>query len=302
MLVGGLVAECLVGTRGLVRGLESQEGVAERWQAQVAVLALPELPELPPHRAIEPLDAAVQFGGTRWQHGERHPPLLAGRLDAGDALRSAVDLDGLDREGEAGVQLIEEGGGRARRGAGPHAEHGTARDHVNGRELAPRDPRLGPQVPGVALDQLARLRRLPFVPGHPRGLGSRLAAVAHPNGMGLNQQATSRQARHDAADRRCGEAHTLRPQQVDQLGLAGAGEPLPQGQDRAFLRRGPLPPPGAVGPPRAQVGRVVPLAPAGDRRPRPPEGDHRRGHARPVRVRHAPQPELGRRVQLRAGG
>lgn len=168
MVVGGLVAEGLVGTLGIAGGLKDEEGALECRQVQVAVIALP---ELPPHRAVEPFDAAVEFGGPRWQHGEGNSSLLTGRFKLGHELRSAVDLDGLDQAGEAGLQLREEGGGRARRGPRPHAKHGHPGNHVNGGELAALHPRQRAQVHRVELDQLARLGRLPLVLGDPRGMG-----------------------------------------------------------------------------------------------------------------------------------
>ena len=64
-----------------------------------------EVPELTAGGGVSPFDATVVLGSSRCQHIEGEIEVLAGGLELGHELRSAVDLDGSDGEGH----LLEEG-------------------------------------------------------------------------------------------------------------------------------------------------------------------------------------------------
>lgn len=63
--------------------------------------------------AVGAFDAAVEHGRPGRQDVELEALGLAGVLELGHELGAAIDLDGADREGQFGEQLVEEAGGGA---------------------------------------------------------------------------------------------------------------------------------------------------------------------------------------------
>src|SRR5215204_5633189 len=128
----GGVAERLVWSDGIVVLLPGVQRLLQRWQVEVLRITLP---ELPPRGAVEALDPAVELGRAGRQHIEGDPSVLAGLLELGHELRSAIDLERLHRERHPGYEFVEKGQRRARRRAGAHAEHGTTGDDIDRGEL-----------------------------------------------------------------------------------------------------------------------------------------------------------------------
>lgn len=171
----GGVPECLVWSLGIVRRLEAAQRLLKRRQVEIAVVAFP---ELAPHGAVEALDAAIELGTVRRQHVEGDVLGLTGGLEARHELGAAVDLNRLDRDWHPVHELVEERRGRAGRGTGAHAEHGHPGDDIDGGELTPFDPRLGPQVHGVELDKRTGFGRLALLLRHPGSSGRSWRATA----------------------------------------------------------------------------------------------------------------------------
>src|SRR5829696_4839521 len=107
----GGVAERLVWSDGIVVLLPGVQRLLQRWQVEVLRITLP---ELPPRGAVEALDPAVELGRAGRQHIEGDPSVLAGLLELGHELRSAIDLERLHRERHPGYEFVEKGQRRAR--------------------------------------------------------------------------------------------------------------------------------------------------------------------------------------------
>ena len=76
-----------------------------------------EVPELTAGGGVSALEATVVLGSWRRQHLEGEVEVLAGGLELGHELRSAVDLDGSDGEGHLLEEGRQEAGGVASGGA-----------------------------------------------------------------------------------------------------------------------------------------------------------------------------------------
>lgn len=118
------------------------------------------------------------------------------------------------------------------------ASTGTATDDIDAGDLPSLDPRQRSQVHRVNLDQVPRLAGVAFVPGDAGGIGAQRAPLSSAHGMGLDEQASPRETRQDAANTGFGEDGACRPQHEDQLRLAIAREALPQVHCRCRVRVG----------------------------------------------------------------
>ena len=114
-----------------------------------------EVPELTAGGGVSALDATVVLRSSRRQHIEGEVEVLAGGLELGHELRSAVDLDGSDGERHLLEEDLQEAGGVASGGAGVAAHDQLLAEGADGLELLELDP--GKRVdPGVVdLDELA---------------------------------------------------------------------------------------------------------------------------------------------------
>ncbi len=92
------------------------------------------------------LDPSSELGTAGRRDRPGNLPGLTAPLELGHELRSAIDLDRLDRNRHPGDQLIQKRGGGPRRGGRPDPDHGTPRDHIDRRELPPLDAGQRPQV------------------------------------------------------------------------------------------------------------------------------------------------------------
>src|SRR5680860_1795985 len=208
----------------IVRDLPVLERLLERRQVELALVTLP---ELAPRRAVEPFDPAIELGAARRQHVERDLVILAGLLERAHELTPTVDLDRLDWDRQTGDELVQKGGGRARRRAGADADHGTAGDDVDGRELPALDAGQGAQVHRVELDQRPGLRRLAFVLGNPGGIRALGAGLPHAHGVGLAQEGACLLYTSDPANHRGAEADPLAHEEDADWLLAHARVLLP---------------------------------------------------------------------------
>ena len=85
--------------------------------------------------ALGALDAAAQFGRARGRDEEADAARLAGLLEGGLELGTAIHRDGPDEEGHAGDQAVEEARSRGGRGAGVGFQDVAAGDDVAGGEV-----------------------------------------------------------------------------------------------------------------------------------------------------------------------
>src|SRR3989304_2750040 len=81
------------------------------------------------------LDVAVELGGAGWKDEELDAAQAAGVLEPGHELGAAVDLDGLNGEGHAGEDRIQEAGRGVSRGAAMCLQDLPASEHVAGGEV-----------------------------------------------------------------------------------------------------------------------------------------------------------------------
>ena len=121
-LGGGKVAEGLVWADVVVDGFPLLEPLVEGGDLEGEVGDLVELLGM---GAVGAFDAAVELGGAGRQGEQEDAAEPALGLELGHELRSAVDLEGADREGHARLEGIQEEGGR--RGGGAERASGGAR-------------------------------------------------------------------------------------------------------------------------------------------------------------------------------
>lgn len=100
--------------------------------------------------AIASLDSSVEFRRSGRQNIEGQVPVLAGFLELGHELRTAVDLDGLDGPGHLGGDLVEEVGGILGGGAFVGLCDGPFCEDVISIEML--DGLIGRQIDGEGID------------------------------------------------------------------------------------------------------------------------------------------------------
>jgi len=131
--------------------------------------------ELLPMRPVRPFHSSVQFGRARRKLKKENPFLPAGLLELVPELRTAIDLDGPDREGKFLTQIMEEVRPRGARLSLIGAQAIHPRDRVPGTELETDLVRQQPHLKGIHLDQIPRrLHSIIF------GLSDRIPWLAPP--------------------------------------------------------------------------------------------------------------------------
>lgn len=106
--------------------------------------------------AVGAFDVAVEFGRARRQYEEEDVALAAGVLELGHELRTAVDLDGADRERHACDDRIQEAGRGVSRGAAMSPQDLPAGVDVAGGEVFEGEPGEERDMDSVDLDDGAR--------------------------------------------------------------------------------------------------------------------------------------------------
>ena len=177
------------------------------------------------------LDRAVELGRSRWQNEQAQAALLAGLLEVGGELGTAIHLQSTDGKGHAVQQGFQELG--SGRGGGPRVglDDVPARDHIAGGELLEDYARQGTRIKSIDLDEVSRPGNrvlLGFADGVRAGAQG---ATVHAAAGRLPQTAMAFQLAHDAAHHGSGNPESA----------AGAAEPracpcpariaLAQGQD-----------------------------------------------------------------------
>ena len=198
-----------------------------------------DLIKLYPMCFIGALHIALQLRSSRGDDKEPEPPLPAGLFEVLFKLRSAIDLDGLEREGELPLHILEELSRGEAGGVPVGPGHIPARDKIPGAELPAAVIALKPDLKRVHLDE---------VPGScdPVSLGlsygvARLPA-AFPGLPGLadvkrfHQHSPRFEPFHDAAYRGGRDPDPLSPQEDDELVLPPSGILSPELEDLGFNR------------------------------------------------------------------
>src|SRR6185437_3016698 len=200
-------------------------------------------------RSTWPLSLGERGGRTK----SRQPTaeLLAGMLEVGGKLASAVDLHRADGERHAGLEGGEELGGGGGGGAGADFEHVPAGDDIAGGELLEHEAREGTEVEGIHLDQVAGPKWGVFL-GFAHGPGThagRPAGDGHAAAPGFGEAAASLGLGQDAADHGDRQLQALAGQQDGELVFAPARIAAAESQHRIGVlgRPGRLAaPPGAA--------------------------------------------------------
>jgi hypothetical protein len=136
-LLRGQIAEGLMRADGVVDFLPVTEFAVEFFHFQGAGGDLVELLGV---GAVGAFDGAVEFGRTWRQDEQMEAALLAGLLELGGKLGSAIDLHRADGERHAVLQGVEELSGGESGGPGVGLEDVPAGNHIAGGELF-EDPR-----------------------------------------------------------------------------------------------------------------------------------------------------------------
>jgi len=161
------------------------------------------------------LDRAVELGRSRWQNEQAQAALLAGLLEVGSELGTAIHLQSTDGKGHAVQQGFQELG--SGRGGGPRVglDDVPARDHIAGGELLEDYARQGTRIKSIDLDEVSRPGNrvlLGFADGVRAGAQG---ATVHAAAGRLPQTAMAFQLAHDAAHHGSGNPESA----------AGAAEP-----------------------------------------------------------------------------
>src|SRR5271169_1677468 len=198
--------------------------------------------ELVSPTAIAALDGAVHFWGFGRQDIEADVSVLAGLLEIGLELRSAVDLDGAHREGHVAQELVEEEGCRGCGGAIEGLGDGPFGDRVISGEMLDGFVWSDIDGNGVELDEAAGTIAYDLARQAHRiaALGARAAAGSRPpQGRDRGHHTASHQAADDAIDGRVRDREAFGPQQRANLGAAPHREILAQPFDCPDHGRGP---------------------------------------------------------------
>jgi len=278
----------------------------ERWQIEIAVVALPKLTA---DGAVEAFDPAVEFGTAWRQDVEGNVLLTTGEFEFRHEFGAAIDLDGLNGNGHAGAELVEEGGSGRSGGGTADPDDRAPRNHVDGRELPPFPTREGTQVHGVKLNQGTGHGGCALVLRHTDGIGTEGTSLPNPDAMRFDQQSACAQRRQDATDTGFREDETLPREQDTEFGFAGPGRCIPQAKDGRFLLGAPLATAGALrttgaGLETPQIGGIVAGAPAVDGGATAAKDDDGIGDAGSPGMFDAAQPKLhlwGQRRSCRKG-
>jgi len=107
-----------------------------------------------PMGLVGALHIALQLGSSRGDDEEPDPPLPAGLFKVLFKLRAAIDLDGLDREGELLFHILEELGRGEAWGPSIGVSDIPARDKIPRAELPTAIVTLKPELKGVHLDEV----------------------------------------------------------------------------------------------------------------------------------------------------
>ncbi len=94
-----------------------------------------EVPELDAGAVVGSFDAAIELRSSRRQDKLRDVELLASLLELGPELGAAVDLDGMEGEGQVLDHGLQETSGVASGGAGIDTGHHVLADRGDGPEL-----------------------------------------------------------------------------------------------------------------------------------------------------------------------
>jgi hypothetical protein len=113
-----------------------------------------DLVKLLPVGPVRPLHIALQFWSARGDDEEPDPAFPASLLEVLFKLRSAIDLDGADWEGELLFHVLEELGGGVACGVPEGSRHVPAGDQIPGTELPTAVIALEPDLKGVNLDEV----------------------------------------------------------------------------------------------------------------------------------------------------
>jgi hypothetical protein len=113
-----------------------------------------DLIKLLPMSPVGSLDEALQLRGSRRDDEEPYPALPASLFEVLFKLRSAIDLDGADWEGELLFHVLEELGGGVACGVPEGSRHVPAGDQIPGTELPTAVIALEPDLKGVNLDEV----------------------------------------------------------------------------------------------------------------------------------------------------
>jgi hypothetical protein len=233
-----------MGTEAVVDVFPLGEGTVERLDLQIAVVDIIELLDV---SSVGSLDVSVELGGARGQDEEADTMVLTGLFKGGVELRAAIDLEGLDGEGHAQKERVEECGGGDGGGLGVGLDHVPAADNISSGEVLEHNAGQGTEVEGINLDQIPRLSD-GVVSGLAYSVGPVMATPRRrePVAGRLFEDASMLEVGEDAANHRGGHLPALAPQQHYQLVFAPLRIVFSQkehrlGQLRTPGRRAPSP-------------------------------------------------------------
>ncbi len=225
-----------VRTNGIVDIEPFRDGLIDRRDVEIAVVALP---ELAPTGAIEAFHAAIEFRRPGWQHEEHESLLLTGRLELRHELTATINLDRLDAH--RGL-LLNDGNqfcGTSSRCHRAHQREALATDDVNRAVLVEGFPGQGVHVDRIDLDQI------PWGFGDialrlAGGMEARLALGTHdPMPPRFLEPTTRLEPAQDAANGGDREGDALLGQEDMQFVLAPGGVQEAQLPHRGGISHGP---------------------------------------------------------------
>jgi len=106
-------------------------------------------------RPIRPLDITLQLRRSRGDDEQTDPSLPAGLLEVFLELRSAIDLDRPNREGELLFHIFQEDRRREARGSPKRPAAVPAGDGIPGAVLVPDFAVAEPKLDGIDLDEVS---------------------------------------------------------------------------------------------------------------------------------------------------
>jgi len=185
---------------------------------------------------IGAFDGAVEFGRTWRQDEQMEAALLAGLLELGSKLGTAVNLQGADGKRHAELQGVEELSGGLGGGAGVRLQHVPAGNHVASGELFKDHAGNGTDVQGIDFDQVAGLgdRVFPGFAHRERTGAQRAARSRDSSAWRFHEPALQLQASENASHHGSRNRQLLAAQQNRQLVFAPTRKLQPQSQNLFF--------------------------------------------------------------------